>query len=115
MMLLVENCDCTPVGYKPDERLMVQGEVCLCGNTEPVMVQRGMKLLSCDGIEVGLLGALIFDCQQGAITQFLLCQLPLSTDYRRVLVGEIAGIKHNTIQLTIRQDDIPTLPVHHTT
>ncbi len=91
--------------------LMVQWQI----QRAPVgEVRRGMQLISCEGVHVGVVAAVLVNCESQTATDLLLCNRPNAADYRLIPIDNIARINTETIYLTIYQDDIETLAVHHT-
>lgn len=96
----------------PTRKLMVSGLVRLERETNPVEIQRGMSLMSQDGVETGVVAAVVLDCSRQEVTHILLSFVPPTAVYHLILLPLINRIDEETVWLRITSADIDNLPRH---
>lgn len=65
-----------PISAGSPSKLLESGPISLAeGREPPVVVVRGMSIVSRDGLEVGKIAAVVLDSSQ-TVTHVLLCRLP---------------------------------------
>ena len=97
---------------KQDRCLMVHGRIRTTPSGELVEVRRGMQLVTLDGKAIGVVAAVVVDCQRQTPTDLLLCQVSVSADYRLVPISLITQVTTEIVYLTIDTDDIDKLTSH---
>jgi sporulation protein YlmC with PRC-barrel domain len=97
----------------PDQKLMVSGTIHLEQiDSTPIEVQRGMIILTREGVEAGRVAAMVIDCRSEEVTHVLLGHVPPTSDYRLVSLNLIDRVDRDVIQLRVTSEDIEKLPVH---
>jgi sporulation protein YlmC with PRC-barrel domain len=106
----------SPANAEPPHKLLVNGSIYLAEAAgQPIIVIRGMSIVSRDGQEVGMVAAVVVDNLSQEVTHILLCRLPPSPDYRLVPPGLVAQVCGDTVVLHILSQDVDGLAVHQPT
>ena len=96
-----------------EEKIMVDGRIHLSKpNPAPQEIQRGMKVMSSDGREVGFVAAVIIPKEAHNVTHILLGHIPVTPDYRRIPVTLVENIDEDTVYLSIIHQAVDKLAVH---
>ncbi len=96
-----------------EEKIMVDGRIHLPKpNPAPQEIQRGMKVVSSDGREVGFVAAVIIHRETGSVTHILLGHIPVTPDYRRIPVTLVENVDENIVYLNIIHQAVDKLAVH---
>lgn len=93
------------------QKLLVSGLVKLGEETGPVALQRGMPVRSEEGVEIGVVAA-VLDLPGQETTCFLLGYVPPTAVYRLVPLTLIDRIDGETIWLRVTNEALATLPIH---
>ena len=93
---------------------MVNGRISLPSqqNNPTAEVRRCMRVMSCDGTEVGFVAGVVVDAQSERVSHVLLGHLPVTADYRLIPIHLIDQVLAERIRLTIPDEAIDTLIVH---
>lgn len=100
----------TPI--PPVRKLFIRHLVRLSRQTDPVEIQRGDVVFAQDGVETGVVAAIMVDCQRQEATHFLLGFVPPTAVYHLVPLSVIDRIDEKTIWLKIPSEGIQNLPRH---
>ena len=95
-----------------DEKIMVDGRIHLPHCTALRVIRRGMKVLGCDGREVGFVAAVVLCQEAGGVTHLLLGRIPVTPDYRRVPVALVQHVDEEAVYLSINHQAVEKLAVH---
>jgi len=96
----------------PSQRLFESGPISLKReNALPVVVNRGMLIVTNEGWEVGKVAAVVVDTQHQKVTHVLLTRPRLAPDYRLVPVNLIEQVDENNVLLDICSQAIDSLPL----
>ncbi|MCB0122500.1 MAG: hypothetical protein KDE58_09670 [Caldilineaceae bacterium] len=91
-------------------RLMESGQLPLQADRTPLLVRRGMRLLTNDGSFVGFVAAVVTAVDTPAVTHLLLTRHCPHPQYQMVPVELIAVVTGLQIQLRVGQPVIDALP-----
>jgi hypothetical protein len=96
-----------------EEKIMVDGRIHL-PKPHPATqeIQRGMKVMSSDGREVGFVAAVIIQKETASVTHILLGHIPVTPDYRRIPVTLVENVDEDTVYLNIIHQAVDKLAVH---
>lgn len=100
-------CSRATCEHLSSQHLMVDGVLQLAGGAMAT-AQRGMQFIANDGHVCGMVAALVQN-QNGNVTHLLLCQLPVSADYRLVPIDQISTIAAKTVHLTLQAGELDRL------
>ena len=90
--------------------MMVSGQLHLKGTDgPPVEVKRCMAVFSRDGRELGLVAAVYLDPHKQDVTAILLGRLPVTSDYRLILIDLIDHVSEDDVQLRITAESVGEL------
>lgn len=96
-----------------EEKIMVDGRIHLPQRHLAVQeIQRGMKVISSDGREVGFVAAVIIHKDTGGVTHILLGHIPVTSDYRCIPVTLVENVDADTVYLNIIHQAVDKLAVH---
>ena len=105
-------CQRHPAATNPDIRIMVQGLVSLPQlNNTPIEIQRGQRIITSDGLDAGLVAALIFNRQQQTFTHLLLCNLPKTAVYHQIPLTHITTATPHSLNLNLHSTQIAQQPI----
>ncbi|MCB0032697.1 MAG: hypothetical protein KDE51_01655 [Anaerolineales bacterium] len=90
------------------QKLLVSGLVQL--ETELVEIRRGNVVMTQDGVEAGVVAAVVLDCPQQEITHFLLGFVPPTAVYHQVPLRLINRIEQEMVWLNITKEACDNLP-----
>lgn len=96
-----------------EQKLLVSGLARLEGESCPVDLQRGMSVRSEDGVETGVVAAVVLELPGQEVTHFLLGYVPPTAVYHLVPLCLIDRIDGETVWLRVTNEKIATLPIHH--
>lgn len=86
-------------------KVMASGQVTQLGST----VERGMAVISSDGVRLGMVAALLWDGASQRVRGLLLCQLPTTAVYRQIPLAVVERVEETAVYLTIPAADLPQL------
>jgi len=89
---------------------MESGQLLLQADMVPLLVRRGMRLLTNDGSFVGFIAAVVMALDTTQVTHLLLTRHCPHPQYQMVPVGLIAEVTGLQIQLRVGQPVIDALP-----
>ena len=96
-----------------EEKIMVDGRIHLpTPHPTTQEIQRGMKVMSSDGREVGFVAAVIIQKETGSVTHILLGHIPVTPDYRRIPVTLVENVDENIVYLNVIHQAVDKLAVH---
>ena len=96
-----------------EEKIMVDGRIHLPSPHPATQeIQRGMKVMSSDGREVGFVAAVIIQKETDSVTHILLGHIPVTPDYRRIPVTLVENVDEDTVFLNIIHQAVDKLAVH---
>lgn len=96
-----------------EEKIMVDGRIHLPSPYPAIQeIQRGMKVISSDGREVGFVAGVIIHKGTGGVTHILLGHIPVTPDYRRLPVTLVDSVDTNAVYLNIIYQAVDKLAVH---
>ncbi|MEZ4641702.1 MAG: hypothetical protein R3E31_02995 [Chloroflexota bacterium] len=96
----------------PVRKLLISHLVCLSRQTDLVEIQRGDVVFAQDGVEAGVVAAIMVDCHRQEATHFLLGFVPPTAIYHLVSLSLIDWIRERTVWLKITSEEINDLPRH---
>lgn len=96
----------------PIQKLLISGFITLAQDSAPVSLQRGMAVLTQEGVTVGAVAAVVLNSGRQEITHFLLGQVPPTAVYRLIPLSLIDKIDEEVVWLHIPSEKISTLPLH---
>lgn len=100
----------TPIS--PVRKLLIRHLVCLRRQTDLVEMQRGDVVFAQEGVEVGVVAAIMVDCHRQEATHFLLGFVPPTAVYHLVPLSMINRINERAIWLKLTSEGIHNLPRH---
>ena len=95
----------------PNQKLLVSHLVQLQQSGEQIEIRRGMPIIAQDGLEVGVVAAVVFNCPSQKVTHILLGHLPPTAVYRLIPLLLIDKIDGSLIMLKIQHNDCLHLPI----
>ena len=96
----------------PVRKLLISHLIRLNRQTDLVEIQRGDVVFAQDGVDVGVVAAIMVDCHRQEATHFLLGFVPPTAVYPLVPLPLIDRIVEKTIWLKITSEGIHYLPRH---
>ena len=94
----------------PNQKLLVSHLIRLEQTGEQVEIQRGMPIITQDGLEIGAVAAVVFDCPSEQATHILLGHLPPTAVYHLIPLPLIDWIDGSLIRLKVPYNDCAHLP-----
>jgi sporulation protein YlmC with PRC-barrel domain len=96
----------------PVYKLLVSGWFRTEGETATAEVRRGMSIQTRDGLEVGLVAAVLLDCRTGEVRQMVLSPIPPTGLYRLVAPQLVTRCSHGAIRIDADLADVASFPLY---
>jgi hypothetical protein len=96
----------------PGQKLLVSHAIRLQHAANLVEVERGMRLVAQDSVEVGAVAALVFDCAGQEVTHILLGYLPPTAVYRLIPLSLVDRVEGALVRLKVGSAECAHLPIH---
>lgn len=96
----------------PGQKLLIRHRVWLSQQADPVEIQRGDAVFAQDGVEAGVVAAIMLACHHQEATHFLLGFIPPTAVYPLVPLSLIDRVGEKTVWLKITSAEINDLPRH---
>lgn len=93
-------------------RLMISGWLQVDPADGPVLINREMRVVASDGVEVGWVAAVLVAGAERGIRCVLLQRLGPMPEYRKVAPALIARVTEDRVALHISSDQVNQLPAH---
>lgn len=96
----------------PGQKLLIRHQVWLSQQADLVEIQRGDAVFAQDGVEAGVVAAIMLACHHQEATHFLLGFIPPTAVYPLVPLSMIDRVGEKTVWLKISSAEINDLPRH---